>query len=378
MLQKNKSNRLIFGLPKPILLGFYIISVIAIFFIMGFFINFFIEDPGFLLVFLSIPYLIITILIGAFLYVLSYIPSNLAHEFDRIKNAIAIKEINTPEAFAEKISLFLCDFFNFIFFDIEHSFVKIKNSNIVYSNKKIQDDLKDKIEHALHKSKQTKEVFYIGKLNFLRNNYFLYIIPIWFGGNWYGFFGVLTRHKLWNVFKVLLDDFEDDFVDDQLIHVLNNYEISCSRELFQDTDVFSKKITQKKYKFITEYQKDLLKLIIDKNKCFGGIFKSIYSKEWVHYLDSDLISNSQLVIEFCSKLSPPDYPHIYHDCELIEFIYIYTIPVGFKERIGLLYLFDNTNIHFERFENIIKRVMEEKVFNDLENLAIQLKLKRIN
>jgi len=374
MTGNNRSNHLLYGMPKPVILAFYVITVLAIFFSIAYVITKLIEEPGYIILFISIPYIILAVSIGAYLYVINYIPSNLAHDFDAIKNAIAGKEITTPEVFAEKLSVFICDFFNFAFFDIEYSFIKIQDSSVIYSNEKIEDEVTDVLKEVLYTTKTTQDIFFRGRSKIQGVTYYIYIIPVWFGGVWYGYIGVLTKQKLWKVYRTLLADFENNFIDDQLIHVLNSFDLLYSFELFKNIDIFSKKIIKKEYDLIKEYQKDVLTVLVEKTMCLGGVFNSVYEKEWTFYSDKNLASDPEKIIELCRKKELPEIPDILRIKEGKKFDFLFIIPVKSKKTTGSIFLFDNTRIHFEKYKSFIMEVIDLKVYNDLENLKFRLNL----
>jgi hypothetical protein len=62
----------------------------------------------------------------------------------------------------------------------------------------------------------------LNKIKIDDKNYHPYIIPIHFGEEWLGYFAVFSKSKLNKIYIEFLDNFEDDFIDDQLIHVLRN------------------------------------------------------------------------------------------------------------------------------------------------------------
>jgi hypothetical protein len=73
----------------------------------------------------------------------------------------------------------------------------------------------------LDESKATENCIQAGKFLVGKKHYHLYIIPIWFGEEWLGYIGIFTERKLGKLFRAFLSDFENNYVDDQLKHVLN-------------------------------------------------------------------------------------------------------------------------------------------------------------
>ena len=84
------------------------------------------------------------------------------------------------------------------------------------------DPLKKQIEDNEAKISQQKTPIVLGKVEINGKKHFGYIIPIYFAEEWLGYFTVFTKNKLHKIFIDFLDNFEDDYIDDQLIHILRN------------------------------------------------------------------------------------------------------------------------------------------------------------
>jgi hypothetical protein len=65
-----------------------------------------------------------------------------------------------------------------------------------------------------------KETIYLGKVKLEDSRGHLYLTPMIFGEENLGYIAVVTRHRLWRIFKELLTEFENHFVDDQVVHIL--------------------------------------------------------------------------------------------------------------------------------------------------------------
>jgi len=68
----------------------------------------------------------------------------------------------------------------------------------------------------------------LGKIIIDNSTYSGYAIPMYFGGEWLGYFAVFTTTKLNAIYLDFLDRFEDDYVDDQLVHVLLNASVGAN------------------------------------------------------------------------------------------------------------------------------------------------------
>ena len=163
---------------------------------------------------------IIFVVVGSYFYLIVCLPDRLSRNFDRIRNDIASRHINNEEQFARKVNKFLIKQFNFIFLDIEYSAMGIRESGKIYFNDDFPVELIEDYDKFFKKSCETSNVSYFGVIRPLARKSHLYLIPIWFGDQCLGFLLVVTSKKLSSLFKGILSDFEDFYVDDQLMHVL--------------------------------------------------------------------------------------------------------------------------------------------------------------
>jgi hypothetical protein len=211
---------LIYGLQRTIFTTLYIISSLAILTLILYILVELFKLNGFITFFAVIIYLVLTVILGSYLHVLSFIPVNLASSFDPIKDDVAQGNIKTPEEFSHRICRFITGFFSFTFFDIAHCLVHIKGQSITstfdHNNTKYDDDYLGKRSRAAH------EVTHAGRLNIGGVNHNQYLVPVWFGEEWLGFITVYTRQILRKPFRNLLSDLENNFIDDQLIHILKH------------------------------------------------------------------------------------------------------------------------------------------------------------
>ncbi len=220
MLRKNVYHSSIYGLERTILIILYLITAISIYIVIGFLLYELLNAGVFVLILAFILYLVVAVIIGGFLHIISYIPSNLAGAFDPIKNDIAAGKINSLSLFSERLVKFMISFFDFAFFDIEHCIVKIKSEQPVTSFEEEISKLPVDWEEIIIVSKKIKGVEYIKRIDSNQGMFHFYILPVWFGEEWLGYIGIFTRGKIWKIFRELLSEFENNFIDDQLIHIL--------------------------------------------------------------------------------------------------------------------------------------------------------------
>ncbi len=216
MFTRPKSFSTLYGIQRSFLNLFYLITVLAIFWFLFYVLH---EELGFggqVIIPVSIAYLVIIVLIYSVIQVVSYIPANLSGAFDPMKNGIADGSIASASDLSERLADFLCTFFNFTFFDIKYAMVYIQGSDPVTSGSPgIEHSELDEFSGSLDKTT------YFRKMETEEESLHIYLIPLIFGDRRLGYMAVGTRQKLWKIFIRLLDEFENDFVDDQVIHILN-------------------------------------------------------------------------------------------------------------------------------------------------------------
>ena len=160
--------------------------------------------------------------IGGLLFSVILDLPKVGYEFDEIKNDIASGIIKTPQEFAVRVSDFVCEHFNFFLFNVRYAFIQILDTPCYYSNDAILERLGEKeLESITSKSQQTEDVIYFGLHTINKSDFHLYVIPIWFRESWLGFIGIFNSMKLIKIFALYLSSFEDQYIDDQLVHVLN-------------------------------------------------------------------------------------------------------------------------------------------------------------
>lgn len=369
----------LYGFRKKIFLTFYTLS-----FIFTMILVFLVIDSGFSIapkiqLLLGFLMTVAGVIGGGILSVYFDLPS-ISVEFDEIKNDIAKKVIKSPEEFGHRLTTLLCKFFTFQFFKIEYSFIKIVGTQYVYSDPELIKadnlNLKDISSDLINKSKKTEEIFFYDKFQVNSKNNHLYILPMWFGDDWLGFIGILSRHKVSKLFLMFLNNFENEYIDDQIVHVLDYKKSQIQKQFYKKLDGVSNKITKKLYANLIEYEKDIIQVLIDEVNCIGGLFVTIYDSEIVLLGKDNLEGNEDFIDyyrNYFSKYLVASTPRIMQDNN-IEFNYILEIPIFIDNLQGIILLFNNDDQNFKYFENTLLEIENIKLDNDLENLAIMLNL----
>lgn len=370
--EKELFSDIFFGLRKNLLFVSYILSAVALGVLVVLLLGYIPNIGAKIQMLFGMTMTIIGIVGGAFLSVLLDLPK-IAHDFDEIKNDIAARKIVDPEAFGIRLTSLLCDFFKFSFFTIRYAFVKIVDTNYVYSDNVILSSIeRSEFVSILDKSKHTENILYMNPHYVDGKRYHLYIIPIWFSDEWLGYIGILTPTKLLRLFRLFLADFENYYVDDQLIHVLDIKKQLIQKQFYRDIDVFSNKITKQIYSNVQEYQKDLLSFLVNQIDCAGGLFATIYTDDCVLFFRNKAIDTS-VILNYYRKYSPAMTARIISDPN-IPFKYVFEIPILVDKLQGVIYLFDDSDQHFWYFYKTCVEIENIKLDNDLENIALIMKL----
>ena len=173
-------------------------------------------DPLLILIISLIAGVIFTVA-GSFLYVLWNIQFSLQYEFDDIKNRIASGDIKSLDQFGKAIHIFILHFFRYSFFSVKECAIKLKDRPVYDPGNITAADISGLEDYASSSSDIT---LYDRKITEQGKTY-LYIVPIWFGTGYYGFILLSTGNRLLKIFRSFLSDFENNFIDDQLVHVYN-------------------------------------------------------------------------------------------------------------------------------------------------------------
>lgn len=219
-MSRRHTYSFIYNVQRIILLVFYSTTAIALSIPLARLAIRISPDNLFLLIASLVLYMVVVVVIGSLIHVVSYIPFNLANAFDPIKNDIASRTIKDIDQLGARISSFTTGFFNFSFLDIAHAFLQTGKSGII--SHEDFSEVKDSLAacNLPEKSKEAEIIMYAGKIHYRGTEYHLYILPIWFGDRWLGYMGMLSRHRISWFFKKFLAEYENNFLDDQIMHVM--------------------------------------------------------------------------------------------------------------------------------------------------------------
>ena len=209
-----------YGVQRALLILFYLISVLALSWLLFYILYDLLRVSGVIIVLSALIYLVLVVILYSFIHVTSYIPANLAGAFDPLKNDIAGHKITSGKEMADRLAEFMTTFFNFAFFDIECALVRIQDDYSTYPGEFFGEEEGPDPYQLEQKSREREDTLYIGKIKTGRGYFHLYVTPLVFGEEWLGYIAVLSRKRLWKIFRNLLAEFENDFVDDQVVHVL--------------------------------------------------------------------------------------------------------------------------------------------------------------
>ena len=218
---RHQSYSFIYNVQRVILLVFYTTTAIALSIPLARLVTTLSPESLFPLIATLVIYMVLVVVIGSFIHVVSYIPFNLASAFDPIKNDIASGTIKDLDQFGKRISRFTIDFFDFSFLDITHAFIQTEKSDLI--SHEDMEEVKAALGAygMLEKSKQLEEIIRAGQFSLHDNEYHLYILPIWLGDRWLGYMGLLSRKRISRFFQRFLMEFENNFLDDQIMYMMN-------------------------------------------------------------------------------------------------------------------------------------------------------------
>ena len=219
-MTRRSSYSFIYNLQRIILLVFFTTTSIALSIPLAMLVMKLSPNQLYPLVITLLIYMVVVVILGAMIHVISYIPFNLATAFDPIKNDIASGKISTIEQLGERITSFTVQFYNFSFLDITHAYIEIEESGIIgfESNTQLSKVLNE--YKMLDKSKVHEDLTLAGKISLPERDYQLYILPIWLGESWLGYMALLSEKKISRFFQRFLMEYEGNFLDDQIMHVV--------------------------------------------------------------------------------------------------------------------------------------------------------------
>ena len=219
-MARRNSYSFIYNLQRIILLVFFTTTSIGLSIPLAMLVMKLSPNHLYPLVITLLIYMVIVVILGAMIQVISYIPFNLATAFDPIKNDIASGKISTIEQLGERITSFTVQFYNFSFLDITHAYIEIEESGIIgfESNTPLSKVLNE--YKMLDKSKVLEDLTLAGKISLPERDYQLYILPIWLGESWLGYMALLSEKKISRFFQRFLMEYEGNFLDDQIMHMV--------------------------------------------------------------------------------------------------------------------------------------------------------------
>lgn len=166
-------------------------------------------------------YMILVVVIGSMIHVISYIPFNLANAFDPIQNDIASARISSMDQLGKRITEFTVQFFSFSFLDVSHAYIQTEGSDLMghKPNSQIEKVLKE--YEMLQNSQKLDGITRAGEISLPEGDFHLYILPIWFGTRWLGYMALLSHKKISTFFQRFLMEYEDNFLDDQVMLMMH-------------------------------------------------------------------------------------------------------------------------------------------------------------
>lgn len=269
-----KKQRDVLGYLQAVsLITMYLFASCLLFLAGWYLINLLFPGPGAFMALYVILFLLAGALLGAWLWVLIKIPQGLARSFDPIKNKIAGGEITGTDDFSIEISRFLVEYFTFFRFDVIYAQVRIKNHDPIGFPAEFTGNTTNPADLA-SRSRKTDEIIYVGKSKNNESSFHGYIVPIWFGHDWLGYFYVLTDTRLNGLFRNFLVGFEEQYIDDQLMHVLHSDRMTHIQHLCRHFENLDTKIREKSFNSLDQYFEHLLDLFIKQTDCKAGFITS--------------------------------------------------------------------------------------------------------
>ena len=212
-----RSYSSIFRVQGFIVLVFYGVSMISLSIPLVTLVTAVFTDHFYPLVLFLLLYTVGVVVLGSLIHTVSYIPFHLATAFDPIKNDIAAGRIREMEDLGKRITQFTTDFFNFAFLDIRHAYFHTAGGGVI-SHEELPETRQAMQEFGmLELSKNLEQIARAGKITRGGRDYHLYILPVRFGDEWLGYLGLLTRHRISRFFQRYLVEFENNFLDDQVM-----------------------------------------------------------------------------------------------------------------------------------------------------------------
>lgn len=220
-MAKRPAYRIIYNLQRSILITAYLIAAIALSLLLIRLVQAIFPNQLYPLLAAILLYLVVVVVFGAFIYYVSFIPFNLGAGFDPVKNDVASGKIRDMEGLAARICEFNCRFFDFSFLDISHCVIQLEN-DVPYAHQHIEELEKILIKLNMPEAgKQLDGIARAGKISIGDTHYQLYILPICFEDRFLGTMALFTRNRIGYFFRLFLMAYEEDYLDDLLMLMLN-------------------------------------------------------------------------------------------------------------------------------------------------------------
>lgn len=220
-MEKSRSYSYIYKVQRIILLVFYTTTCISLAIPLLKLVIKLSPNHLYPLIAFLLLYMVLVVVVGALIHVVSYIPFNLANAFDPIQNDIASGQIRSMDQLGERITEFTVRFFSFSFLDITHAYIQTKESDIMGHG---LDDQVAKVLNEyqmLRNSQELEGITRAGEISLPEGDHQLYILPIRFGTRWLGYMALLSRKRISPFFQRFLMEYEDNFLDDQVMLVMH-------------------------------------------------------------------------------------------------------------------------------------------------------------
>jgi hypothetical protein len=211
----------IFHYQRSLLLFFYVLfCLLLVYPIILVLQKFGIENVAFIIL-IPFVFIVLCALAGSYLYVISYIPLKLVDAFDEVRNKIASGEIHTVSQFANHINKFTVDFFSFMFFDIQYSAFAVGDKSNVFLSENLNLEDAGNIDEYWQIGLKQEEIYHAGYKNIGENRVYCIVVPVWFGKEYLGMMLLYIQQKPGKFFSGMIRDYEELFIDDQLLHIVN-------------------------------------------------------------------------------------------------------------------------------------------------------------
>lgn len=145
---------------------------------------------------------------SSYIYVVFSLPYMLLKDFDKIKNKLALHTYKTVSEFQEDISDFLLRFYRFPGLSLLGGEFHFKNANLIKKNTpslEIENLNRKSKKFTIHKLKHGQQAIYI---------------PIEIEGVYLGYMLLYTEKYSLPFFADILNNFENQNLDDQLLHLM--------------------------------------------------------------------------------------------------------------------------------------------------------------